>query len=324
MVWIEFVICSSLMIFFAYHLCREGIILSKKTRLEEGLIGMFFLALATSFPEVATGSSAVFFLGNIGLGYGDIIGSIIVNSMILLFLDFFQGRGRILFRASRISRLTGIFAVVLLSAVFAAAVLRHRGYPIFAFKGIGLESIVIALMYIGALEVVRRSNRKEDIDIYQTKESFFSIWSKFIALLIIVLLLSMWLAKTGEKIADTTDLSETFTGALFLGFATSFPEMIVSFSALRAGSVDMAVGNIVGSNLFDVFIVPILDSLTRAPILGMLTSGQILITGAVILLSVVTALALYWRRDTTRRINWDTALIFVIGFMVFVLLYYVR
>ena len=71
MVWIEFIICSSLMVFFAYRLCREGVVLSEKTRLEEGLIGMFFLALATSFPEGATGATAVYFLGKTGLGYGE-------------------------------------------------------------------------------------------------------------------------------------------------------------------------------------------------------------------------------------------------------------
>ncbi|RLC29478.1 hypothetical protein DRH13_05660, partial [Candidatus Woesebacteria bacterium] len=139
MVWVEFTICSSLMMFFAYQLCKEGIILSRKTHLEEGLIGMFFLAIATSFPEIVTGSTAVFYLDKIGLGYGDIIGSLIVNLMILLFLDYFAGGGRILLRISRITRLTGIFALVLLATVFAFAAMRLLGVNIPSFGRIGGE-----------------------------------------------------------------------------------------------------------------------------------------------------------------------------------------
>lgn len=324
MVWLEFIACSSLMIFFAYQLCKEGVILSRRTRLEEGLIGMFFLALGTSFPEIATGSTAVFFLDRIGLGYGDIVGSIIVNLMILVWLDYYEGKGRILLKVSRINRLTGVFALVLLFVVLASAVLRSAGLSIPLFKGMGVESILIACMYIGCLEAVRRINTRERAEIYRTEESFLKIWSKFIFLLLIVMLLGMWLARVGGKIVEATHMSQTFVGTLFLGLSTSFPEMIVSFAALRAGSIDMAVGNILGSNLFDVFIVPLLDGLCEGPILGMLTPGQIIATAVAVLLCAFTVLALFFKRDTTRRINWDTGLIFAVGFAGFVLLYYVR
>ncbi|MEA3489315.1 MAG: hypothetical protein U9R44_03105 [Candidatus Omnitrophota bacterium] len=324
MVWLEFLICSALMIFCAYHLCKEGVLISRRTRLEEGLIGMFFLALATSFPEMTTGSTAVFFLGKIGLGYGDIVGSIIVNLMILLFLDYYQGRGRILLRVSRINRLTGIFALLLISVVLVFAVLRASGVFVPGLKGLGVESVLIAVMYLGCLEVVRRTNTKEDDGTSETKGSLLKIWAKFIVLLVIVMLLGMWLAKSGEKIANTTGLSQTFIGTLFLGLSTSFPEMIVSFTALRAGSVNMAVGNILGSNLFDVFIIPFLDGLCGAPILGILTSGQMIATVVAVLISLIAVIGLFVKRDTSRRINWDTGLIFTVGLAGFVLLYFIR
>ena len=324
MVWIEFVVCSSLMIFFAYQLCKEGIILSQKTRLEEGLIGMFFLAVATSFPEIVTGSTAVFYLDKIGLGYGDIVGSLIVNLMILLFLDYFAGRGRILLKASRITRLTGVFALVLLLAVLCFAGLRLLGVRIPSFGRVGGESILIAVMYIVCLEIVRRTNHKEKKEIYKTEESFFKLWSKFIVFLAAVMALGVWLAHTGEKIVNVTNLSQTFTGALFLGFATSFPEMIVTFAALRAGSINMAIGNIFGSNLFDVLIIPVLDFLSKTPLLGVLTAGQVMATGAAVLMTIVAVAGLYAKRDTSRKVSWDTCLIFAIGFMGFMILYFIN
>jgi cation:H+ antiporter len=312
------------MIFFAYQLCKEGIILSQKTHLEEGLIGMFFLAIATSFPEIVTGSTAVFYLDKIGLGYGDIIGSLIVNLMILFFLDYFAGGGRILLRISRITRRTGIFALVLLATVFVFAAMRLLGVKVPSFGRIGGESILIAVMYIACLEVVRRTNHREEKEVYKSEESFLRLWAKFILFLVIVMVLGVWLARIGEKIVNTTNLSQTFTGALFLGLATSFPEMIVTFAALRAGSIDMAVGNIFGSNLFDTLIIPVLDALSKTPILGILTAGQMAGTAVAVLMTACAVLAVYTKRDTSRRVNWDTGLIFAIGFIGFMILYFVR
>lgn len=325
MVWIEFVICASLLTYFAYNLCKEGIIISEKTHIEEGVIGMFFLALATSFPEVATGATAVFSLGRIGLGYGDLVGSIAVNLMVLFALDYAQGKGRILFKVSRLNRLTGVFTLVVVLIVLSGAMLRLSGAPLPAFKGVGIESLIIPLIYFAYLNILRKKEPLKHIELYPPgDESFFKIWSKFAFFLISVMLLGIWMARTGEKIVVETGLSQGFTGSLLLGFATSLPEIIVSFSALRASSVDMAVGNILGSNLFDISVVPLLDVLSRRPILGMLTRSEVFVTLLALALSLITVYGLYAKRDSLRKISWDTLLIFVVGFSGFVLLYFVR
>ncbi|NQT33148.1 MAG: sodium:calcium antiporter [Candidatus Omnitrophica bacterium] len=323
MIWIEFLTCSSLMIFFAYHLCKEGVILSEKTHLEEGLIGMVFLALATSLPEIVTGSSAVFFLGKIGLGYGDIVGSVIVNLMILFLLDYYVGKGRILFKASRLNRITAAGALLLITTILIFSLLRGFGVNIPTFKIIGLESIFIAIVYIVCLEIVRRKSTGNEKNIYDTGESFFKLWIKFIILLCAVIALGVWLAKTGEKISNETDLSQTFIGTLFLGLSTSLPELIVCFAALRAGSINMAIGNIFGSNLFDVVIISFMDGLCTGPILGMLTRGQVIATAVAVVLSAIAVAGLFYKRDTSRRVGWDSTSIFAIGLIGFVILYFV-
>jgi cation:H+ antiporter len=325
MIWFEFLLCAGLLTYFAYNLCKEGIIVAEKTHLSEGVIGMFFLAVATSFPEIATGATAVFSLGRIGLGYGDLVGSVMVNLMVLLALDYYQGRGRILLRVSPLNRLTGSFTLIAVSAVLIAAVFRLSGVAVPAFGRIGIESILIPCIYFVYLGIVRRKGYQRREGIYHPgKESFWEIWAKFALFLIIVMLLGMWMAKIGDRIVLVTGLSQTFTGTLLLGFATSFPEIIVSFAALKAASVDMAVGNILGSNLFDICVIPFLDFLSKVPILGMLTVGQLTATALALVLSAVAVVGLSLKRDTTRRIGWDTALIFAIGFGGFVLLYFIR
>ena len=325
MVWLEFILCGSLLTFFAYNLCKEGVILSEKTKIEKGIIGMLFLAIATSFPEIVTASAAIFSLGRVGLGYGDIVGSVIVNLMILVALDYSVGRGRILLRVSPVNRTTGLFVLVAGVVILGASLLRLAGVNLPVIGVVGVENLVVVLVYFVALGAIRRSGTKEEHEVYPgVKDPFWQIWGKFIFFLVIVMLLGVWMARSGEKIVVETGLSQTFTGTLLLGFATSLPEIIVSFAAIRAASIDMAVGNILGSNLFDLCIVPFLDLLTEKPILGILTAGQVTATVLAVGLSAIAVIGLYVRKDTSRRINWDTGLIFIVGFLGFVILYFVK
>ncbi|MBU0682819.1 MAG: hypothetical protein KJ864_00815 [Candidatus Omnitrophica bacterium] len=325
MVWFEFLICGVLLTFFAYNLCKEGVIISDRTHLEEGVIGMFFLAVATSFPEIVTGGVAVFALDKVGLGYGDIVGSVMANLMILSALDYFSGKGRILSKVSSLNRVTGIFVVGVVSVVLVSIILRFKTGFMPVFGRVGIESIFIVLIYFVYLRLVHKRSSTGHKSIYHVEtESFWNIWAKFILFLVVVIFLGMWMAKISEKIVLSTGMSETFTGTLILGVATSLPEIIVSFTALRAASIDMAVGNILGSNLFDVCIIPFFDVLCKKPILGLLTPGQILATVLVLILSIIAAGSMFIKKQDRSKIGWDTGLIFIVGSAGFVLLYFIR
>ncbi|MFH1837518.1 MAG: hypothetical protein ABH862_05350 [Candidatus Omnitrophota bacterium] len=324
MIWLEFLLCASSLTFFAYKLCEEGSIISDKTKISEGVIGMFFLAIATSFPEIITSSAAVFSLGRVGLGYGDIAGSIIVNLMILSVLELFHKEGRVLLKASALTRLTGYFAAGTALVLLAGALLRSSLNIKFLSAGrIGIESLIIIGIYLFYIGKVRNFDHSEELNI-KTNDPFWKIWAKFIFFLSVVMILGVWMAKIGENIVVTTGLSQTFTGAFMLGVATSLPEIIVSFAAFRAASVDMAIGNILGSNLFDICIVPLLDALSSKPILGLLSPGQVLATGIVFVLCIIVSLGLFIKSDIKKRFSWDTGLIFTIGLAGFVLLYFVK
>lgn len=298
--------------------------ISAKTNISEGVIGMFFLAVATSFPEIVTSATAVFSFGRIGLGYSDIMGSVIVNLMILFVLDVLHKKGRILTEASHLTRLTGFFVPVVTGILLAGAVMRMSGIELDLGKRMGLESILVIASYLFYLNMVRRSNDvKKPVD-RPDGGSFYKIWAKFAFFLFIVMLLGIWMAKIGDDMMVKTGLSQTFAGALMLGVATSLPEIIVSFAAFRASSIDMAVGNVLGSNLFDVCIVPVLDGLSPGPIMGLLTPGQIIATVLALVLSLIAVAGLLVKRARKGRISWDTALIFIVGFSGFVILYFVK
>ncbi len=86
---------------------------------------------------------------------------------------------------------------------------------------------------------------------------------------ILVILSAIFLPKIGEGLAATTGLGQTFVGNIFIAISTSLPEVVVSIAAVRMGSVDLAIGNLFGSNIFNIFILALDDIFfTRGPILS--------------------------------------------------------
>ena len=70
---------------------------------------------------------------------------------------------------------------------------------------------------------------------------------------------AIWLANSGDRIAETMGLEASFVGTQFLAFSTSLPELATSFAAVRLGAPDLAIGNILGSNVFNMGFILFLD-----------------------------------------------------------------
>ena len=333
MVWVEFAICAGLMIVSAYALCIEGMTLASVTHIEEGVIGIFFLAVATSFPEIVVGVSSVSYLDRVALGYGDLLGSVMINSMLVIGVDYFASRSRVLSGLPKMSFTTVLFWAGIAAVIIAAAVIR-RYFNLFSIGPFGVESFVILGLYFTYLVKLKRNGSpdgnggKAESDGSFKKSSEKSVarmWARFVALIVVVMVLGVWMAAVGEKIAVSTGLSHTFVGATLLALVTSFPEIVVSFAAVRAGSVDMAMGNIFGSNLFDLSILPILDAFTKGPITGGLTFGQISVTVMALLIPVILMRGM--RRaapDRGNRVGINTSMVFAAGMAGLAILYFIE
>jgi cation:H+ antiporter len=134
----------------------------------------------------------------------------------------------------------------------------------------------------------------------------------------------VWMSGIGERIASSTSLSHTFVGATLLALVTSFPEIAVTVGAMRAGSADMALGNIFGSNLFDLSILPVLDAFTKAPITGGFTSGQITVTAMAVFVPAVIMWGMKRQGRARCKVGLDSVIVFVTGIAALVLLFFVE
>ncbi|MCK4463226.1 MAG: sodium:calcium antiporter [Candidatus Omnitrophica bacterium] len=321
----EFIICSILIITASHFVCRYGKDIAIKMNWREGFVGVLFLAFATSLPELSTSLSSIpklFAINNVNLGFGDAIGSLIINMMLIGFLDFFQGRGRILLHAEKDNILTGTFTMLLLATLAIFSFLRQIIGPFgFYFFGVGIESFLILGFYLLGMKITFRNRH------VQEKKSNYRFagteWIKFVILLIIIFALGIWLASIGKRISESTSINQSFIGAFILAFSTSLPELAVSISALKMGSIDMAIANILGSNFFDVCIIPLMDIVYRSgPILESIAPVNIFITVLALVLTAIVVAGLSVRsKDTRMKLGWDTASILTLGAIGYYVIY---
>jgi cation:H+ antiporter len=94
-------------------------------------------------------------------------------------------------------------------------------------------------------------------------------------------------------------------GSLFLAFTTTLPEITVSFTAMRIGAIDMAVANLIGSNLFNLTIIPVIDLIYgKGPVLAGVSEGHLFTAGAVVIMSLIFMAGLRFRTRRFWRLSW--------------------
>ena len=143
MVWLRFLLCSSLIVVSGYVLSVKADMISRKTRFSAGLMGVFFLAIITSFPELFTSlGSVASSVDAPDLAAGDLIGAVAINVFVIALLGMLSGRGSILKGQSRgnlitASLTTGMLLVIMGSVAFT---------PGWSVAGIGAGSLLLAAL----------------------------------------------------------------------------------------------------------------------------------------------------------------------------------
>ena len=134
---------------------------------------------------------------------------------------------------------------------------------------------------------------------------------------------ALYLPGLAETLAEMTGLGQTFFGTIFVALSTSLPEVVVSIAALRIGAIDMAVGNIFGSNLFNVGILALDDLFyTPGPLLASVEpSHSVAVLGAMVM-TAIAVVGLTYRSGSKRLfVAWDSVGIAVVYALANVMLY---
>ena len=262
--WVKFIICAGLIVIFGLKLSKLAQEIVKMGKLSEGLMGVLILAAITSFPEVWTSIASITKLNAPDLGIGDLIGSVIFNLIIIAALDFKQGRAPILSSIKRYHLTTCGFSLLLLGILIASLSLNIFTNIRIGFFNIGLECYLIFFIYIiSLLYANKHANQEQESKNIESPQSPVKVYMLLTLYAAIIIGSGFWLASISKGIVDIKGWNEMYFGTILIAFTTSLPEIVVSISAVSIGSPDMAIANILGSNLFNMVIIPIADLLFR-------------------------------------------------------------
>ncbi|GAB4073042.1 sodium:calcium antiporter [Barrientosiimonas marina] len=264
MVFVWFGLAAAITVLTAIKLSQYADVISSKTRMGGMLVGTVLLAGATSLPELTTSFSAVV-IANSDIAIGNMLGSNLFNIFILAVLDLFYRRHKLFYLANRNHKYTAFLGLFLMLLVLTALLFR----PGYTLLGGGVDAWLILAAYIAGMIIISQmpspQTRTETVkDAKDTAAKTASIPVKFaiigfILTAVIILGSGTLLSITGDEIADVTGLGSSFIGSFLVAAATSLPEAVSVFSALRLKNVNLAIGAILGSNMLNMVILALSD-----------------------------------------------------------------
>ena len=332
---LEFLALSAVVVVAGTYLARSADQIAEITKLGRLLIGSVLLAAATSLPELTVDVSAVR-LGLADLAVGDLLGSSLMNLLILAVLDLIhRSGGKMLSRQAAAHALSATLSISL-TALAGLAILTAPHLHGLAFLGIGVWSWGILAAYLLGVRMIFLDQR---ISARTVAEAALAaepdgggkqhvqppLWKPaiiFLAAAIVLCFAGPRLAHVAGQLADLSGLGKTFVGTTLVALSTSLPELVASLSALRMGAIDLVIGNVFGSNAFNMILFFPLDAVHPGALFAHVSQSHAVTSLAVILATTVATLGqLYQVEKRCRVIEPDAILMLLILVGALVLVY---
>ena len=280
MLLVEFVVSTALVFFLATQLARYADALEKTTAIGALWIGGIFLAIVTSLPEAVASIGSALDQNKelLNLGVANLFGSNAFNLLILILLDLRQ-KAPLLYSVSRDLLPAGIGGVVMVGVAGAAVAVHHYTGVGDAPRWLGLLfSLILLVVYLVMTWITKpkplhqkgageQGTEPDEACPYSRQQ----IIGRLVFFAFALVLVAWWLLQICDAMAETPfsilgrsiTLGRTVTGTFLLSFATSSPEIFVCFAALRLGQTNMAVANLLGSNMVNMFFLPLMHLASR-------------------------------------------------------------
>jgi cation:H+ antiporter len=299
------------------YLSKTTDALDRRLGLGEELGGLILLAVAGTLPEIAIVTSAALG-GHLDLAVGNLIGGVAIQTLVLVVLDFAAGPGRPLsfLVGSLVPVLEALIVVVVLATVLGGAALPAST----SVGGVSPTSIAAVVLWVGGLWIVnrvrkhpawkvempgsrpgRRNVREDHPDErrpYGQRSTAFVVLL-FAAASAVTLGAGVALQESGNVLADRMGLQGVIFGATVLALATALPEISSGIAAVRLGDHQLAVGDILGGNSFQITLFVLADALAGTPVIVAARHADVWLGGAGLVMTAITAAAVIARPRRT-------------------------
>ena len=265
MIFILYLILAITVVILSIIVSKYVDLIEKNSSLSGAFIGGIILSAVTSLPELFTSISSTVWLKKPGLCFGNILGSDLFNLTIMAFMVLiFSSK----YKVAKISE-SHLVTIILLIFIYGILSLNMLGITNFNILTVNITSIIIFIMYIIGVKAMAKENGdcdnfEEEIEeevAITAKLTLKQIVIRFIIASALLVIASILITYVTDLISIKFKLGAGLAGALFLGIATSLPELTSSISLARMENFNMVTGNIVGSNLFNFLILFIADVL---------------------------------------------------------------
>lgn len=328
--WSVFILMAVFIIISGTYLSRFGDVIADKSGLGQAFIGGILIAMATSLPELVTSISSAL-VGAPDIAVGNAFGSNTFNLVILAFADLLQGKGPLLLRVNYSHILSGLVGILLSALVIFSLILSHFMNFNLSVFGVGIDSIILMITYIVSVRMIFRYDKRNPLDPddpvkeddpnsnYTLNRALLG----FAACAVIIVFSGYHLTITADQISVVTGIDQSFIGTVLVAAATSLPELVATISAIKIGAYNMAVGNVFGSNIFNMTVIFFADVFYRQGVL--LEDARIvhILTATVgIVMATIILIGLFYRsRRSFMLMGWDAIAAVVVYFVGIYLLF---
>jgi cation:H+ antiporter len=323
---LAFIVACSLVIYGGIQLTKIGDQF-EDVGISAGFVGTVLLAFTTSLPEFVATFSSIYGLDAPQLALGNIFGSNTFNLAILALMDLFLVKEIIYHRVNHfvikslaVGQMMTLLALVGIFLTSGSYILKLQtaSTPILCLSIFSLLILLVYIITFGFITTVDGTNQGCEDDSIPPGEaqgadssprpSKQNLALKFFGFALLVVVSGIWLTGICDQIADISGLGKTFIGAILLAFATSLPEVTVCATAVKLGNYTLVFGNVLGSNIFNLFILGIADLLTpKLELFGVADAQLNYITGfGSMLMYSIILLAIYYQgsRKLMKSFSW--------------------
>jgi cation:H+ antiporter len=291
--WSGFIFLGAIIAVAGSRLSHYGDAISERTGLSGSWIGLVLMATVTSLPELASGVGSIRIANSPDLAVGDVLGSCAFNLLLLALVDAAYRPVCMFTRASRGHALSVGYGSLMLGLV---------GFGLLSNGPIAAGmTILVGAIYFLALRAIFTFERREMLEpqvatiLRYPDLTLKRAVSGYLVAAAFVVGAGLFLPSAAAAIGQTQGWSDSFVGTLFLAAATSLPELAVTLAAIRIGSLDMAIANLLGSNLFNMLVLTLDDLIYEGDLLQAASAANLSTILAALAMNGIVVTGLIYR-----------------------------
>ena len=321
---------AAVVVWAGVRLTRYGDALGERFNLSRTWVGVILLAMITSLPELVVTLSSQLAVSRPRIAIGNVCGSNLINLCIFAVMDMYEGRGALSRRLSRGLIRPAMMGLLIMGLAGAGLMLAAP-----ALSGLAnilswpISGAILALCLYSIWKTDRGGQLPaEALPQATARRGGRGLGVRFgvcTALVVasgvaLIVLCDSLLEQDLQFGSATIRLKESVVGSVGVAFVTSLPELVVCLTAVRLGAFDMAMGNIFGSNVFNMLLLPLAHFVRPKEAFWPEALGSHgMVLGGAMLLTVIIAVGI--RRKSPRavlRLGWDGLIVAVLGICILV------